>query len=46
MLIETAGAAQLVGDSQLIHQDGTAATSEAQDLVLRARAGITMPLNS
>jgi RNA polymerase sigma-70 factor (ECF subfamily) len=39
MLLETAGAAQIVGDRQLTTPDEQTATSEARDLVLRARAG-------
>ncbi len=39
MLLETAGAAQIVGDRQLTAPDEQTATSEARDLVLRARAG-------
>ena len=39
MLLETAGVAQIVGDRQLTAPDERTATSEARDLVLRARAG-------
>jgi len=39
MLLETADAAQIVGDRQLTTPDERTATSEARDLVLRARAG-------
>jgi RNA polymerase sigma-70 factor (ECF subfamily) len=39
MLLETAGVAPIVGDRQLTTPDERTATSEARDLVLRARAG-------
>jgi RNA polymerase sigma-70 factor (ECF subfamily) len=39
MLLETAGAAQILGDGQLTTPDERTASSEARDLILRARAG-------
>jgi RNA polymerase sigma-70 factor, ECF subfamily len=39
MLLETAGAVQIVGDGPLTTPDERTASSESRDLVLRARAG-------